>query len=194
MRILILLSFLISSLYVHAQDSLQSHIENGKFYGIFPVTDVYVVYADSIVFNGFAGKDSIYDKARAFFDKKEDAKYYFESENKEIGEFTYQGELSKSLISKKSDVHFTLSFHCTDTSCVFKLGEIVIASEEIIYAPGRMASPGHPAGPDIKTGTIDHAVQLENITLGKGEFSRRYCEKMDRQFLTIMDGLRKALL
>src|ERR1700730_3894387 len=120
MRILTLLSFLISASYVHAQDSLESHIENGKLFGIFPIVENHVVYADSIVLSGSVTKDSLYDKAKAFFDKKEDAKYYFESEDKDAGELIYQGELNKtaiSVISKKSDVHFSVALHFTDSSC-----------------------------------------------------------------------------
>ena len=68
MKILILLASLIGFGYASAQDSLQSHIENGKFYGIFPVVGDYVIYSDSIALTGSVSKDSLYYKAISFFD------------------------------------------------------------------------------------------------------------------------------
>jgi hypothetical protein len=32
------------------------------------------------------------------------------------------------------------------------------------------------------------AIQLENITIDKGEFSKKHCEKLDRRFSRIMGG------
>jgi hypothetical protein len=185
--------FLISSYYANAQDTLQSHIENGKFYGIFPVVEKYVVYADTVVFAGAVNKEGIYDKAKAFFDKKEDANYYFESEDKDAGELIYQGELRNGMMSQKSDVHFNLVLHFSDSICRFQLYEVVLASSQAKYTQMAGGAPGQMHTGSVETGTVDRAIQLENINVDKGEFSRRYCEKMNKRFAAIMEGLGAAL-
>jgi hypothetical protein len=191
MRTLTLLSFLISIVYADAQDNLHSNIENGKFYGIFPVAENYIAYIDTLVLTGPVNKDSLYDKAKAFFDQKEDAKYYLESEDRDAGELVYQGELNKSIMSDKSDVHFSVVLHFSDTICSIRLSDIVMASSKAQYSPamsnmnGGMTTTG-----SVKTGVKETAMQIENITIDKSEFSRKYCEKINSRFLTIMSGLK----
>lgn len=180
MRTFILLTFLICSCYVNAQGTLQSHIEDGKFYGIFPVIENNVVYTDSIVLTGSVSRESLFDQAKAFFDKREDAKYYFESEDKTAGELVYQGELNRSMMSQKSDVHFNIMLRFSYSSCWIKLSEVVIASPR----------NGMQAGV-VKTEVIESATALEHITMGKGEYSVRYCEKINKRFKGIMDELSK---
>jgi hypothetical protein len=192
MRTLILLTFLNCSCYVNAQENLQIHIEDGKFYGIFPVVVNNVVYSDSIVLTGSVGRESLYDQAKAFFDKREDAKYYFESEDSVAGELVYQGELNKSIMSQNSDVHFNIMLRFSDSSCWIKLYEVVIASPRPHYSPSiGYGSNGAQAGV-VKADAIDSATPLENITVGKGEYSVRYCEKINKRFKGIMDGLNNA--
>lgn len=193
MKILILLTSLIGFHYANAQDSLQSHIENGRFYSIFPVVGDYVAYSDSIPLAGSLNKDSFYYKAISFFDKNEDAKYYFESEDMDAGELIYQGELHKSVISRKSDVHFTVVLHFTGDSCRFKLFEVVVASSKAQDIPIMVEGVGGQTHVShVRGETIDRATQLENITIDKDEFSRRYCEKINKQFMHIMDGISEA--
>ena len=107
------------------------------------------------------------------------------------GELIYQGELSKSIMSDKSDVHFTVALHFSDTICSIRLSDIVMASSKAQYSPtmssfnGQMIATG-----SVKTGVKETAVQIENITIDKSEFSRKYCDKINGRFLTIMSGLR----
>ena len=193
MKRLVLIAFLIPSLYAHAQYGLQSHIENGKFYGIFPVSDNHVLYADTVVFAGAVNKDALYDKATAFFDKKEDANYYFESEDKDAGELVYQGELRGGIMSQKSDVHFNLALHFSDSICRFQLYEVVIASSRDQYTQTTSNVGGQMHTGSVKTGTEDKAINLENINVDKGEFLSRYCEKLNKHFSAIILGLGAAL-
>jgi len=192
MKILILLASLIGFGYASAQDSLQSHIENGKFYGIFPVVGDYVTYSESIALTGSVNKGSFYYKAISFFDKNEDAKYYFESEDMDAGELIYQGELHKSVISRKSDVRFSVVLHFTGDSCRFKLFEVVVASSKAQDIPVMEGVGGQTHVVHVRGETIDRATQLENVTIDKDEFSRRYCEKINRQLMHIMDGISAA--
>ena len=204
MKILILLAALIGFHCANAQDSLQSHIEDGKFYGIFPVSGDHVAYSESIAIPGSPGKDSLYYKAISFFDKNEDAKYYFESEDMGAGELIYQGKLRKSVISEKSDVHFTVVLHFTGDSCQFKLFEVVVASKAkykqgtTYYGEQRPVGTGVPTyvAADVWTSagvkTKDRTTLLENITIDKDEFSRQYCEKINKRLLHIMDAISGA--
>jgi hypothetical protein len=196
MRILILILFLAGSHCIQAQDSLQSYSGNGKFYGIFPLSEGKVVYSDTILFIQGPVRDSIYYKATAFFKQQEDAKYYFQSEDKELGEMTYQGKLKKSILSQKSDVHFTLYLHYTDSGCLFVLNEIVIASSKDEYSQA-MPGPGIggqlSAGGRVKLSTIERATDLENIAIDEDEFSKRYCEKMNQRLVAVMANLKSAL-
>jgi hypothetical protein len=182
---------LVLTCYARAQDGLQAHLEDGKYLGIFPVVGNDVVYTDSVMSNGSAGKDMLMDKAKAFFDKKEDAKYYFESEDHEAGEIIYQGELNKSIMSRKSDVHFTMSMRISDSVCRFRLYEIVMAYAEGDYSPAIDRYNGKIGTASKRTS--DSAVQLEQITIDKGEFSRSYCEKLNKRFMMIMQGLEEGL-
>jgi predicted nucleotide-binding protein (sugar kinase/HSP70/actin superfamily) len=45
----------------------------------------------------------------------------------------------------------------------------------------------------VKIDTSDSAIPLENIDIGKGEFSSRYCEKINGRFTLIMENLKTAL-
>jgi hypothetical protein len=187
--IVVLLFLIFSFAHLSAQDNLHSHLENGKFYGIFPVAENYVCYTDSLVFTGSINKDSLFDRAKAFFDQKEDAKYYFESEDKEAGELIYQGKLNKSIYSQNSDIHFTIDFHFVDSGCIVKLFEVVMATPHDQYDPVFKNGPGHTVtgrkiNYDLK------AAELENITIGKGEFSRKYCEELDNRFISIMNRVK----
>jgi hypothetical protein len=193
-RIIASFAFLTSFIYADAQDNLHEHIENGKFYGIFPIDDNYISYSDSLVITGYVNKDSLYDKAKAFFDQKEDAKYYFESEDKDAGELVYQGVLNKGIFSDKSDVHFNLVLHFSDSICTIRIFEIVLASTKAQYSPAMNNLGGQTVMGSVKTGVNETANQIENITIDKGEFSKRYCEKINNQFLSIMNGLRTAFL
>jgi hypothetical protein len=190
----ILASFVLLTGFISAdaQDNLHEHIENGKFYGIFPVAENYIGYTDTISLTGPLDKDSLYDKAKSFFDQKEDAKYYFESEDKEAGELVYQGQLNKGILSDKSDVHFNLVLHFSDSICTIRLFEIVMASTKAQYSPTMNNMGGQTVLGNVKTGVNETAIQIENITIDKGKFSKRYCEKINNQFLSIMKGLRTA--
>ena len=125
MTIPILATILINTCLINVQDTLQSHIENGKFYGIFPVDGEYVVYTDTVVVIGQVGKEGIKEKTTAFFSRNEDAKYYFESESQDAGDLVYQRVLSKGVMSQKSDVHFSIGIHFTDSVYQFKISEVV---------------------------------------------------------------------
>jgi hypothetical protein len=189
MRIITVFSFLVTFIYADAQDNLHSHLENGKYYGIFPVGDNYVCYCDSLVVTGSLNKDSLFDKAKSYFDLKEDAKYYFESEDKDAGELVYQGELSKSLFSQSTGIHFTMFLHFAESICTIKLSEVVMASPTQ-WNPNGYYNPSNTPMNGIKTNIIENATQLENLKIGKGEFSRKYCEKINNRFIAIMTGLR----
>jgi hypothetical protein len=187
-KILALFVLLTGSICANAQDNLHEHIENGKFYGIFPVTENFVGYTDSLALIGPLNKDSLYDKARAFFDQKEDAKYYFESEDREAGELIYQGKLSKNIFSQNLDIHFTVILNFIDSICIIKLFEIVMATPKAQYDPNPGYGPGNMVG-GIKLNKVQNATQLENISIGKGEFSRKYCEEINKRFINIINGL-----
>ena len=194
-RILVLFGFLISACHANGQETFLSRIDSGKFYGIFPVVENHIVYSDTVILNGSADEESLFDRARVFFDRKEDAKYYFESEDKGSGELVYQGELDKSLMSQKPAVHFSLILQFKDSACLFKLFEVVITSPRAQYMPSLgYGTGGHVTAGVVKTDPVETAISLENITIDKGEFSRRYCQKLDKRFATIMEGLRAALL
>jgi hypothetical protein len=195
MRILVLIGFLISSWQANGQENFQSKIDSGKLYGIFPVLENRVVYSDTIVIAGSPGKENIFDRAKTYFDKKEDAKYYFESEDLDAGELVYQGELSNGLMSQKSVAHFSMVIQIKDSSCLIKLFEVVISSPKAqwVLAEG-MGAGGRSETRLVKTDPIETAIQLENITIDKGEFSRKHCEKLDKRFIRIVEGLRTALL
>jgi hypothetical protein len=195
MRIFVLIIFIIISWNASAQESFDSKIDSGKFYGIFPVVENRVVYSDAIVLTASADKEGLFDKAKTYFDKKEDAKYYFESEDKDAGELVYQGELSNGLMSQKLVTHFSLVIQIKDSVCLAKLFEIVISSPKAQWVPVVGAGTGNHATVGVmKTDPVESAVQLENITIDKGEFSRKHCEKMDKRFSHLMEGLKAALL
>ena len=187
-KIITSFALLASFICADAQDNLQSHIENGKFYGIFPVTENYVGYTDTLALSSSLNKDSFYDKAKAFFNQKEDAKYYFESEDRDAGELVYQGKLSKNIFSQNLDIHFTVSLHFTDSICIIKLFEIVMATPKAQYDPYPANGPGNMVG-GIKINKVQNATLLENISIGKGEFSRKYCEEINNRFINIINGL-----
>ena len=194
MTIPVLAAILINSCILNVQDTLQSHIENGKFYGIFPIDGDYVVYSDTIAIIGQLTKEGISDKAKRFFGRNEGAKYFFESENQDTSDLVYQGVLSKGVMSQKSDVHFTIGIHCTESLCQFKIFEVVMDLSRDLEAPVVSNSGGHThiIG-SVKTGTIDGAISLENIDINIGEFSKKYCEKMNDRFARIMADLKLAL-
>jgi hypothetical protein len=192
MRILTIFFFLINFIYANAQDNLHSHLENGKYFGIFPVSDNYVCYNDSLVVTGSLNKDSLFDKAKSYFDQKEDAKYYFESEDKDAGELVYQGELNKNIFSQSTGIHFTMVLHFADSVCALKLSEVVMASPTQ-WDPKAYYSTSNTPINGLKTNINENATQLENLNIGKGEFSRKYCEKINNRFITIMTGLRTSL-
>jgi hypothetical protein len=195
MRILVLIGILISSWHANAQESFQSKIDSGKFYGIFPVLENHVVYSDTIVLTASPDKEGLFDKAKAYFDKKEDAKYYFESEDNDAGELVYQGELNNGLMSQKLVTHFSMVIQIKDSICLTRLFEIVISSPKAQWVPVAGAGTGnHATVGVVKTDPVESAVQLENITIDKGEFSRKHCEKLDKRFSHIIEGLKAALL
>ena len=187
-------TILINSCLVNVQDTLQSHIENGKFYGIFPVDGDYVVYTDTVAVIGQISKEGINNKATAFFSRNEDSKYYFESESQDTSDLVYQGVLSKGVMSQKSDVHFSIGVHFTDSICQFRISEVVFDLSRDQTAPviGGTGDKTHIIG-SVKTGTIDGAISLENIDINKGEFSKRYCQKINDKFTKIMQDLKNAL-
>jgi hypothetical protein len=190
MRPFLLLYFLISLNSAQAQTGFQSHVTDGQFYGIFPADDHSVIYADTLVFAGIINRDNLSAKAKEFFDKKEDATYYFESENKDSGELIYQGEFhTGGLASEKTNIHFSLVLNMKDSVCAYKLTEIVLASTEVYYSPSAM--PGSTAM--VKSKGEDRATQLENIDMDKTSYSRKYFEKLNKRFTAIMDGLNAAL-
>ena len=203
MTIPILATILINSCIANAHDTLPSHIENGKFYGIFPVDGDNVVYADTIAIIGQVNKESVHEKAKAFFGRNKAAKYFFESENQDTGDQVYQGVLNKGVMSKilndgampkKSDVHFSIAIQFTDSLCQFKIYEVVLDLSRDQYAPviSNYGGQTHIVG-SVKTGTIEGAISLENIDIDKGEFSKRYCEKINDRFTSIMGDLKTAL-
>src|SRR6267154_1175803 len=109
MRPFLFICILMSLHFAQAQTGFQSHVADGQFYGIFPADDHSVVYADTVLFESIINRDKLTVKAKAFFDKKEDAKYYFESEDKDSGELIYQGEFQTGgLASEKTSIHFSL--------------------------------------------------------------------------------------
>jgi hypothetical protein len=190
-----LIIFIIFSCQANGQESFQSKIDSGKFYGIFPVVESRVVYSDTIALTAPADKEGLFDRAKTYFDKKEDAKYYFESEDLDGGELVYQGELNNGLMSQKLVTHFSMVIQIKDSICLTKLFEIVIASPKAQWVPVAGAGTGnHYTVGVTKTDPVESAVQLENITIDKGEFSRKHCEKMDKRFSHLMEGLRTALL
>jgi len=195
-KIIASFALLTNIIFADAQDNLHEHIENGKFYGIFPVTENFVGYTDSLALIGSLNKDSLYDKAKVFFEQKEDANYYFESEDRETGELVYQGELNKGILSDNPDVHFSVALHFLDSICTIRLFEIVIVSKKEQYSSTvNFMNRGVPMNPGtVKTGVQETPTQLENITIGKGEFSKRYCEKINNRFISIVNGLRTAFL
>lgn len=193
MRILAVFFFLVCFIYSDAQDNLHSHLENGRYYGIFPVGENYVCYIDSLVVTGSLNKDSLFDKAKTYFNQKDDAKYYFESEDKDAGELVYQGELNKGIFSQSTGIHFTMTLHFTDSICTFRLSEVVMASPAQ-YDPKGYYSPSNIPINGVKTNINENATQLENLTIGKGEFSRKYCEKINDRFIAIMTGLKTSFI
>ena len=193
MRIFISLTFLISCFFGNAQDSLQSPAGNGKLYGIFPLVETNVVYTDTVVLTGSVKKESLYDLAKGYFDKKEEAKYYFESEDKDAGELIYQGELKRGVMSKKSDIHFTITLQISDSVCRIKLFEVVLSSPEANYLTGLGYTTSSAGNGKTRTEIKETATPLENITVGKGEYSVGYCEKIDDRLKNIVDGLGKEL-
>jgi len=170
--------FVLSACFANAQENVKSHIENGKFFGIFPLDENLVVYTDTIVYAGSVNKDSLYYKAKTFFEKNDNARYYFESEDKDVGKIIYQGQ--------KSDIHFTIVLQLTDSNCSIKLFEIVVASTKSQYSSTM-------SGGKVKTGEVDKAVALENIDIDRGDFSRKAFEKMDDRFRSIMEDLSSTL-
>jgi hypothetical protein len=195
MRILFLFSFLVSSWHANSQETFQAKIDSGKFYGIFPVLENRVVYSDTIDLAASPNKEGLFDRAKTYFDKKEDAKYYFESEDMDAGELVYQGELSNGLMSQKLVTHFSMVIQIKDSVCLTKLFEIVISSPKAQWIPVAGVGTGnHATVGVVKTDPVESAVQLENITIDKGDFSRKHCEKLDKRFVRIMEGLRAALL
>jgi hypothetical protein len=195
MRILVLIIFIISSCHANGQESFQAKIDSGKFYGIFPVVENRVVYSDTIVLAAAPDKENMFDRAKTYFDKKEDAKYYFESEDKDAGELVYQGELSNGLMSQKLVTHFSMVIQIKDSICLTKLFEIVISSPKAQWVPVAGVGTGnHATIGVVKTDPVESAVLLENITIDKGDFSRKHCEKLDKRFVHILEGLKTALM
>ena len=194
MKNLFLLCFLIPASIVNGQDSLHLSGETGKLYGIFPLMGTKVVYVDSAFFKTIPGRDSFYYKASTFFTAQEDAKYYFQSEDKESGNMIYQGKLKKSFFSSKSDVHFRIDLQYTDSGYLFKLYELVIASSKPVNTTGLiMGFDGHPiAGHSSLNNNVDKAINLENIPYNKDEFSIRYCEKLDQRLSELMQHFKSA--
>jgi hypothetical protein len=195
MKIFVLLCVLIPAFNANGQDSLQLSRDKGKLYGIFPLVDAKVAYVDSIVFKDKPARDSFNYKVLAFFTAEQDAKYYFQSEDKESGEIIYQGKLKKSFFSAKSDVHFTMDLHYSESGCFIKLAEVVIASSKprntkgmIIGFDGQLI-----AGHSGINNNIDKAIDLENIPFDEDEFSARYCEKLDQRLSELVQDIKSAI-
>ncbi len=189
MRILLILSFFSSVLFCNAQESFQSNIEYGRFYGIFPVAGNQVLYAGSISCNGSASRDSIYEKAKIYFGKNKEAKFQFVSANKDSGEVLYQGLLNSGAFSSKSDLRFNISIYFKEKVCLLNLYQIMISPTE---AKSGFSFNGGAGSASLNSGSADSAGPIENIVPDKGEFSRRYCQKIDQRFLTIIAGLKSA--
>jgi len=176
------------------RDSLQSFSGNGKFYQIFPLVHGKVVYTDSVLASGKSNRESFLDKAKIFFSNHEDAKYDFQPENPGNGIVTYEGKLKKSSFSVKSDVYFNIDLDCSNSSCQFNLYEIVFASSRPANSTGAITGmDGQAIVGGSKTNTMDKAVYLENIPFDQGEFSKKYCEKLDGRLMEIMRQLKAAL-
>jgi len=64
----------------------------------------------------------------------------------------------------------------------------------VSYGGPMPATPGIAvqAGIGVRGKTKDRATQLENITIDKDEFSRRYCEKINKLLMHIMVGVSAA--
>jgi len=181
-------------IFSKGQDSkIQSQIESGKFYGIFPKEGNYIVYSDTVLIAGPVNKEDLLTRTKDFFARNDGAKYFFESESSETGDIVYQGVLNRSLMSQKSVVHFSMSGHIADSGYIIRIYEIVMAKPESQYVPITSQTGGQLHTGYIKTDNEDKTVSLENVDIDKGEFSRKYCEKLDKKFTMILDELKAAI-
>lgn len=184
----------LSSLGNSDADSLSSFSGNGKFYQIFPLVHAKVIYADSVLVLGKTTRADFLSKARVFFSNHDDAKYDFESEDQSSGVVTYEGKLKKNVYSVKSDVYFSINLDCTDSGCQFNLYEIIFATSKPVNSTGVITGmDGQAMFGGSKTNTMDKATFLENIPFDQGEFSRKYCEKLDGRLTEVMQHLKAAL-
>jgi hypothetical protein len=171
----------LSATFVQGQDSTEIVVYHEKLFGIFPTVDNKVAYNDNISPEKKLARDSFYLKSKAFFADNSVAKYDLASDDSEKGELLYEATLRRSMFSSKSDVHFSVKVNYSDAGCSFDLFEVIFAYSRSQYSG------------NVRTGTIENAVNLENITFDKGEFTKKYCEKLNTQFLTIMANLKAAL-
>ena len=210
-RLLLIILLVVSHLNLTAQtgssagnsdeDSVLSVSGNGKFYQIFPLVHAKVVYTDSVLASGKTSRDSFLYKAKVFFSNHEDAKYDFQSEDQGNGVVTYEGKLKKGYFSEKSDVYFSIDLDCSDSGCQFNLYEIIFASSKPVNNGSAGSWNGNATGSwgghvlfeGSNTNTIDKAMYLENIPFDQGEYSRKYCEKLDAKLTEIMQHLKAAL-